>query len=79
LGSEKLKVAQFEVLVLKLFITSFNFLHYPFHSVLQIVHNYGHGGYGVTLAPGTALHAVRLVTEALAGNMANPPAVASKL
>ncbi|XP_069701261.1 D-aspartate oxidase [Periplaneta americana] len=30
---------------------------------LKIVHNYGHGGYGVTSAPGTAKHAVKLVRE----------------
>lgn len=35
---------------------------------LKIVHNYGHGGYGVTTAPGTALYAVELVRELLAGN-----------
>jgi len=29
---------------------------------LTVVHNYGHGGYGVTGAPGTSLHAVRLLT-----------------
>ncbi|KAL3285128.1 hypothetical protein HHI36_019252 [Cryptolaemus montrouzieri] len=32
---------------------------------MKIVHNYGHGGYGVTLAPGTALNAVELVKEVL--------------
>lgn len=36
--------------------------------VRDIVHNYGHGGYGVTTAPGTAIHAVKLVKEALTGN-----------
>ncbi len=30
-----------------------------------IVHNYGHGGYGVTLSPGTALEAVRMAQEKL--------------
>uniref|UniRef100_A0A182QAF0 FAD dependent oxidoreductase domain-containing protein n=1 Tax=Anopheles farauti TaxID=69004 RepID=A0A182QAF0_9DIPT len=35
---------------------------------LRIVHNYGHGGYGVTTAPGTAKHAVKLVQEALKTN-----------
>lgn len=30
---------------------------------LKVVHNYGHGGYGVTTAPGTAKHAVQLVKE----------------
>lgn len=34
---------------------------------IKIVHNYGHGGYGVTSAPGTALHAVELVKEVLIG------------
>nr|CAD7444118.1 unnamed protein product [Timema bartmani] len=28
---------------------------------LKVVHNYGHGGYGVMTAPGTAQHAVQLV------------------
>uniref|UniRef100_A0A8D9AUD4 D-aspartate oxidase n=1 Tax=Cacopsylla melanoneura TaxID=428564 RepID=A0A8D9AUD4_9HEMI len=32
---------------------------------LNVIHNYGHGGYGVTTAPGTAKHAVRLCQELL--------------
>lgn len=35
---------------------------------LKIVHNYGHGGCGVTIAPGTAKHAVRLVEQILKSN-----------
>ncbi|KAF7265613.1 hypothetical protein GWI33_020989 [Rhynchophorus ferrugineus] len=35
---------------------------------VNIVHNYGHGGYGVTTAPGTALYACELVRECLRGN-----------
>ncbi|KAJ3655362.1 hypothetical protein Zmor_014496 [Zophobas morio] len=35
---------------------------------LKIVHNYGHGGYGVTTAPGTSIHAVKLVREIFSGN-----------
>ncbi|CAG9857889.1 unnamed protein product [Phyllotreta striolata] len=35
---------------------------------VKLVHNYGHGGYGVTAAPGTALHSVQLVREVLSGN-----------
>ncbi|CAH0546957.1 unnamed protein product [Brassicogethes aeneus] len=35
---------------------------------VNIVHNYGHGGYGVTTAPGTSLYAVGLVKEMLMGN-----------
>lgn len=35
---------------------------------VKIVHNYGHGGYGVTTAPGTALYAVKLAKELWAGN-----------
>ncbi|RZF48265.1 hypothetical protein LSTR_LSTR006232 [Laodelphax striatellus] len=31
----------------------------------SIVHNYGHGGYGVTSAPGTAKHAVSILLKAL--------------
>jgi len=34
-----------------------------FNLCWQVVHNYGHGGYGVTAAPGTAKHAVKLVRE----------------
>ncbi|PSN40985.1 D-aspartate oxidase [Blattella germanica] len=30
---------------------------------MKIVHNYGHGGYGVTSAPGTAKHAVKLLRD----------------
>lgn len=32
---------------------------------LKCVHNYGHGGYGVTTSPGTAKYAVQLVKELL--------------
>lgn len=35
--------------------------------IMRIVHNYGHGGYGVTTAPGTAKHAVRLVRDVHTG------------
>jgi len=34
-------------------------------NVVKCVHNYGHGGYGVTTSPGTALYAVKLVKEML--------------
>lgn len=30
---------------------------------VQFVHNYGHGGYGVTLAPGTVKYAVNLLSS----------------
>lgn len=33
------------------------------HIFLQIVHNYGHGGYGVCTAPGTAMYALRLAKD----------------
>lgn len=32
---------------------------------MRLVHNYGHGGYGVTTAPGTAKHAVKIVNDML--------------
>lgn len=35
---------------------------------LRIVHQYGHGGYGVTTAPGTAKYAVSLVKQVLSGS-----------
>uniref|UniRef100_V5GKW9 D-aspartate oxidase n=1 Tax=Anoplophora glabripennis TaxID=217634 RepID=V5GKW9_ANOGL len=35
---------------------------------VRIVHNYGHGGYGITTAPGTSLYACELVREILMGN-----------
>lgn len=33
------------------------------HTKAILVHNYGHGGYGVCTAPGTAKHAVKLAME----------------
>lgn len=35
---------------------------------LKVVHNYGHGGYGVTTSPGTAIYATKLVTEMVKSN-----------
>lgn len=35
---------------------------------MKIVHNYGHGGYGVTTAPGTAFHAVKVVRDVLSSS-----------
>lgn len=35
--------------------------------ILKVVHNYGHGGYGVTTAPGTAKYAVKLVRDVWTG------------
>lgn len=32
---------------------------------LNVIHNYGHGGYGVTTSPGTAIYAVHLLREML--------------
>jgi len=31
--------------------------------VIKIIHNYGHGGYGVTTSPGTAKYAVKLFKD----------------
>lgn len=36
------------------------------NSPVKIIHNYGHGGYGVTTCPGTSKYAVSLVKELLA-------------
>lgn len=30
---------------------------------LKVIHNYGHGGYGVTTSPGTAMHVVKLMKD----------------
>ncbi|CRK92949.1 CLUMA_CG006587, isoform A [Clunio marinus] len=35
--------------------------------ILKIIHNYGHGGYGVTTSPGTAKYAVKLVRDVWTG------------
>lgn len=32
--------------------------------LLRVIHNYGHGGYGVTTSPGTAAYAVQLLKMA---------------
>ncbi|XP_075224383.1 D-amino acid oxidase 1 isoform X2 [Lycorma delicatula] len=37
----------------------------------KIVHNYGHGGYGVTAAAGTSKHAVRLLIQSLSSSSAS--------
>ncbi|XP_037956203.1 D-aspartate oxidase-like [Teleopsis dalmanni] len=37
-------------------------------SILKVVHNYGHGGYGVTTAPGTSQHAVQIVRDMITSN-----------
>lgn len=36
--------------------------------MVKVVHNYGHGGYGVTTAPGTSKYAVQLVRQVLSSN-----------
>ncbi|XP_059061500.1 D-aspartate oxidase-like [Achroia grisella] len=38
---------------------------------LKVVHCYGHGGYGVMCAPGTALHAVKIGQDILKSNVRN--------
>lgn len=35
---------------------------------VKVVHCYGHGGYGVTCAPGTTKHAVKIAKEMLMAN-----------
>ncbi|EAT35138.1 AAEL012674-PA [Aedes aegypti] len=35
---------------------------------VKVVHNYGHGGYGVTTSPGTAIYATKLVKDMLKSN-----------
>lgn len=37
----------------------------------KIVHNYGHGGYGVTTAAGTSKHAVKLLIQSLSASLGN--------
>lgn len=32
-------------------------------NLMKVVHNYGHGGYGVTTSPGTAKHVARIVKD----------------
>lgn len=43
------------------------FMEIPNRGILKIVHNYGHGGYGVTCAPGTAKYATKLVRDVWTG------------
>lgn len=38
---------------------------------LKIIHHYGHGGYGVMSAPGTAKYAIKLAEELIMGNRTN--------
>lgn len=38
---------------------------------VKVVHCYGHGGYGVTCAPGTAMHAVQIGFDFLRSNVKN--------
>lgn len=40
-------------------------MSFPSGKTLKVVHNYGHGGYGVMTAPGTSMHAVKLMLEML--------------
>ncbi|CAL4092854.1 unnamed protein product [Meganyctiphanes norvegica] len=41
---------------------------FPSGKTIQVVHNYGHGGYGVMSAPGTSIHAVKIAKEILTPN-----------
>lgn len=43
---------------------------FPSKKTLEVVHNYGHGGYGVMTAPGTSINAVKLVVDYLASRKA---------
>lgn len=43
------------------------FIDIPNRGVMRLVHNYGHGGYGVTVAPGTAKYAAKLVRDVWTG------------
>ncbi|XP_069945966.1 D-aspartate oxidase isoform X2 [Cherax quadricarinatus] len=43
---------------------------FPSGRTLQVVHNYGHGSYGVMSAPGTSMQAVSLVQEILSSHKA---------
>jgi D-aspartate oxidase len=43
------------------------FQEVPNRGIQRIVHQYGHGGYGVTTAPGTAKYAVKLVRDVWTG------------
>lgn len=43
------------------------FIDIPNRGIMRIVHQYGHGGYGVTCAPGTAKYAVKLVRDVWTG------------
>lgn len=43
------------------------FIEIPNRGIMRIVHQYGHGGYGVTTAPGTAKYACKLVRDVWTG------------
>ena len=39
---------------------------------VTVIHCYGHGGYGVMTAPGSAAQVSRMVTEVTRGDFSNP-------
>ena len=59
-GSSKAIVSFNEILFISMNCLSLSLMKRP---VLQVVHNYGHGGYGVCTAPGTAKYAIKLAKE----------------
>ncbi|CAO1414644.1 unnamed protein product [Diamesa serratosioi] len=45
----------------------YEFKETPEGTIMKLIHNYGHGGYGVTTSPGTAKYACKLVKDVWTG------------